>query len=233
MATAKKKNTKNSSKQKFRYTPTVQFTLASALLVFAILISRGDTLHDWEVTVFQFIYSFSDKLLLPFLFITQFGSIYVLAVLLVIYLARRRYHIFLRMLMTGLLAYLMAGFVKYYWGRPRPDGLLEGVTNLDYVYGPGFPSGHVALATACALTLGHYLPKKYHWVVVVWILGVGASRLYLGVHAPLDILGGFAIGWAAYALFRHVRLYDVSFQRKPPRKRNLKLSNVTPRKAGV
>lgn len=218
-------------KQKFRYTPTIQFALASALLVFAILISRGDTLHDWEVTVFQFIYDFSDKLLLPFLIITQLGSIYVLGALLVVYLLRRRYHIFLRMLMTGLLAYLMAGFVKYIWGRPRPDGLLEGVTNLDYVQGPGFPSGHVALATALAFTLGHYLPKKYHWVVVVWIIGVGASRLYLGVHAPLDILGGFAIGWAAYALFRHVRLYDVSFKRKPTKKASIEPRKVIRRAA--
>jgi membrane-associated phospholipid phosphatase len=35
--------------------------------------------------------------------------------------------------------------------------------------------------------------------------------MYLGVHTPLDIVGGFAIGWGAYALFRHVRLYDVRF----------------------
>lgn len=195
----------------------------------AVLLSRGESLNDWEVTVFQFVYGLPNKLLPFFLVITQFGSVYVLAVLLLIYLIRRRYHIVLRMLMTGLLAYLMAGFVKYAWGRPRPDGLLEGVTNLDYVQGPGFPSGHTALATAVAFTLGHYLPKKYHWVVIVWIVGVGTSRLYLGVHAPLDIIGGFAIGWGAFALFRHVRIYDVSFERrvsKPAKKSKALLRKV-------
>lgn len=215
---AKQTKPTQQDKSKFRYTPTIQFAIASAILVLATLLSRGDALHDWEETVFRLLYSFSDNLLPVFLFVTQFGSIYILGVLLVFYLLRRRYHILLRMLMTGLLAYLMAGFVKYIWGRPRPDGLLEGVTNLDYVQGPGFPSGHVALATAVAFTLGHYLPKKYHWIVVIWIVGVAISRLYLGVHAPLDILGGFAIGWGAYALFRHVRLYDVSFKRKTPSK---------------
>lgn len=202
------------NKQALRITPTYHLIAAAALLIATVLVSRGESLHDWEVAVFQFIYGLPNKLLPLFLVITQFGSVYVLAVLLLIYLFRRRYHVVLRMLMTGLLAYLMAGFVKYAWGRPRPDGLLDGVTNLDYVQGPGFPSGHTALAAAVAFTLGHYLPKKYRWIVPVWIVGVGTSRLYLGVHAPLDIIGGFAIGWGAYALFRHVRIYDISFERK-------------------
>ncbi len=205
---------KQSKNKPYRFTPTTQLLAASALFVVAVLWSRGSFLHDWEVSLFQFVYNFSDKLLLPFLVITQFGSVYLLAVLLLVYGFKRRYHVVLRMLLTGLLAYLLAGFAKYTWGRDRPDGLLEGVTNLDFAQGPGFPSGHVALATAVAFTMGHYLPKKYHWLVPIWVIGVAISRVYLGVHAPLDILGGFAIGWGAYALFRHVRLHDVSFGAK-------------------
>ena len=91
---------------------------------------------------------------------------------------------------------MITGVAKDLWGRARPNELLLDVVNLDYIVrGPGFPSGHMALATALAFTIGHYLPKKYHWVPIVWIVGVGLSRMYLGIHAPLDIVGGFAIGW--------------------------------------
>lgn len=188
--------------------------MAFCLLVASILASRGEVMKDWEIHLFDFIYHTPDFLYPLFLVITQFGSIYVFLVLVIFYAAKKHYHIVLRMLMTGTLAYLLAGFIKDIWGRPRPSEFILDVVNLDYIRGPGFPSGHMALATAVALTLGHYLPRKYHWIVPVWIIGVGYSRIYLGVHAPLDIVGGFAIGWLSYALFRQVRLYDISFTKK-------------------
>lgn len=198
--------------------PTLQAALAVIVLVLSILATREGVMKGWETALFEFIY-YNPPFLLPiFLIITQLGSIYILMVLLIFYVAKQRYHIVLRMLMTGTLAYLLAGFVKEIWGRPRPDELLQGVVNLDNVIGSGFPSGHVALATALALTVGHYLPKKYNWLVPVWIVAVAYSRIYLGVHAPLDIIGGFAVGWLSYALFRQIRLYDISFAGKSSNK---------------
>ncbi len=166
-------------------------------------------MRAWEVFVFQAIYGLHDSLFPIFYIVTQLGSIYILGILLALYMIKRSYHILLHVVMNGTLAYLMAGFMKDIWGRARPDELLAGVVHLDYARGAGFPSGHMALAVALALTVGHYVPKKYHWLIAVWILGVGLSRIYLGVHAPLDIIGGFAIGWGSYALFRHVKLYDI------------------------
>lgn len=211
------KNKKNAKKHP-KIDPTLQVFLALGLFIIAVIASRGDQMSAWEISLFQSVYGLPDFLHPIFFVVTQFGSIYVLALLLVLYLVKRHYHIVLRLLLTGTLAYLISGVAKDLWGRARPTELLFNVVNLDYtVRGPGFPSGHMALATALAFTLGHYLPKKYHWVPIVWIIGVGLSRMYLGVHAPLDILGGFAIGWGAYALFRHVRLYDINFSRRRPK----------------
>lgn len=206
---------KKTKKTYTKINPTTQLFLAIGLFIVSVWATNGNDLATWEIKQFMLIYDLPTQLQPLFFVITQFGSIYVLGLLLIIYLVKKRYHIVLRMLMTGTLAYLMAGFAKDIWGRGRPTELLQGVVNLDYIVrGPGFPSGHMALATALALTAGHYLPRKYHWLAAVWIVGVGLSRMYLGVHLPLDIVGGFAIGWASYALFRHVRLYDVSFSRK-------------------
>lgn len=205
-----KKDKHKKTKEHIRLDPTHQLLLAVVLFIFTVGASRGADMMAWEVSTFHFIYGLPDFLRPFFLTVTQLGSIYVLGVLLAVYLYKKRYNVALRLLLTGLLAYLLTGFAKDIWGRLRPHELLPGVVNLDYVVrGPGFPSGHVAMATALALTVGHYLPRKYRWVVPVWIIGVALSRVYLGIHAPLDIIGGFAIGWAVYALFCHVRIYNL------------------------
>ena len=193
--------------------PTQQALLAVLLLVGSALFARGTSLSGFESDMFYTIYHLPDWLYPPFYIVTQLGSIYVLGVLLLAYFAKEHYHIVIRLLMTGTLAYLLAGFIKGLWGRVRPHELLPDIITLDYFQGAGFPSGHVALATALAITLAHYFGRRFYWVAAAWIIGVALSRMYLGVHLPLDIVGGFAVGWFSYAIFRHVRLYDVRHKR--------------------
>lgn len=208
-------NTNKKRNNSFKINPTYQIFLAIGLFIAAVLASRSPVMPDWEIWLFHTIYGWPDALRPLFIFVTQFGSIYVLGLLLIFYMFHKKYHAVLRILLVGMLAYLLSGFAKDIWGRARPHEILIGIINKDYIVrGPGFPSGHVALAVALALSIGHYLPKKYHWIIYVWIIGVALSRIYLGIHAPLDIVGGFAIGWLSYALFRHVRLHDISLVRK-------------------
>lgn len=195
--------------------PTSQLIAATLLFVLSVLLSRGADMHPWEVTLFEWIYGWPDALRPVFFSVTQLGSIHTLFVLVVAFLALRRYNAVVRILLTSLLAYLAAGFAKDIWGRARPHELLSNIENLDYIVrGPGFPSGHMALATALALVVGRYIPKKFHWLLIVLVTGVGLSRMYLGIHAPLDIVGGFAIGWGAYALFCYVRIYNAGSRKK-------------------
>lgn len=192
-----------------RLSYTKQLILASILFVISVLVSRGADMKAWEVTVFEFVYNLPAWLHTPLFVITQLGSVYFFGLLLAAFIYKRRFAAAIKLLLGGLLAYLASGFAKDMWGRARPHEFLENVANLDYVVrGPGFPSGHTALATVVLLMMSHYLPKKYRWTVAVLIIFVGLSRVYLGIHAPLDILGGFAIGWGAYALINHVRVYN-------------------------
>jgi membrane-associated phospholipid phosphatase len=193
-----------------KMSPSQQSLLALALFIAATLMSRELIVSPLEENTFLFIYNLPDWLNPLFFFITQFGSIYVLFVLIGIYALKKHYHIVIRLLLVGTLAFLLAGFAKSLVGRERPTELLSNIIALDIFHGSGFPSGHVALAVALAFTIGHVLPRRYHWVPAVWIIGVALSRICLGVHLPLDIVGGFAIGWFSYAIFRHVRIYDVA-----------------------
>lgn len=199
----------------FKFTPTWQLVSAILLFVSAVLISRGQNMTTFEQDIFMFVYGWSSQLHPFFITVTQLGGIYMLGLLVAVYLVIKKYHIVIRLLLTGLLAYLAAGVAKDLWGTDRPFEYLLNVTSLEYlVRGPAFPSGHMALATALAFTVGHYLDKRYRWILVIALVGVGLSRIYLGVHAPIDLVGGFAIGWASYALFRHVRMQDMTISHK-------------------
>jgi undecaprenyl-diphosphatase len=60
--------------------------------------------------------------------------------------------------------------------------------------GLGFPSGHSAVAFTLASVVAPELPVPLRPAVFGWAAVVGWSRLYVGAHLPLDVLGGAAIG---------------------------------------
>jgi len=194
--------------------PTVHVIAATILFFISVVVSRQSAMLPWEETLFLSIYNWPDFLRPFFIFVTWFGEIQILGILALVFVFMKKTQAVIRLLMVSTMAYLLSGIGKSIWGRTRPNELLSEVVARGFSYGPGFPSGHTALAVAMALVVGHYLPKKYHWVVVAWIVGVALSRVYLGVHAPLDIVGGFAIGWFSYMMLRHVRLYPVKFGKR-------------------
>jgi undecaprenyl-diphosphatase len=94
--------------------------------------------------------------------------------------------------------------LKYAFARPRPDF----VTHAARVFTTSFPSGHAALSAITYLTVGALLARIHPSlairiylmaVAVFLILLIGMSRIYLGVHYPTDVLGGWCIG-AAWAM---------------------------------
>jgi undecaprenyl-diphosphatase len=114
------------------------------------------------------------------------------------------------------------GILKHYVGRPRPPAYFassnaktaqeEGRPYVVHVVGAelhdhSFPSGHAqmafALATLVVLIFGRRL-----WPVFLVAMAVAYSRVYMGVHFPLDVLAGACLGsiivvitWRAVAIF--------------------------------
>ncbi|MFZ9887252.1 MAG: phosphatase PAP2 family protein [Myxococcota bacterium] len=56
-----------------------------------------------------------------------------------------------------------------------------------------FPSGHTAAAFALAISMFGAIPSAAPLLVLMAIL-VGWGRMYLGVHYPVDVLGGVFVG---------------------------------------
>ncbi len=92
------------------------------------------------------------------------------------------------------------GAIKPLVHRARPDASLRASAMVGHTQtGSSFPSGHASSSAAGALMLSSAWPAAR---VAFWALamGISASRVYLGVHYPSDVVVGFVIGLLA-ALF--------------------------------
>ena len=98
------------------------------------------------------------------------------------------------------------GFIlKHIFTQPRPFILLNNVRVLVTELDPNsFPSGHT-LSTFSVVGFLALKTKNKLWAVllIVWGLLVGFSRIYVGVHMPLDVLAGIAVGmFSAYFFYK-------------------------------
>mgnify|MGYP001314958693 CR=1 FL=1 len=145
----------------------------------------------------------------------------IAATLLLLFRKRRREALIFAA--TVILAQLSNSLLKDLYGRPRPDLVAHG----SYVYSHSFPSGHSAMAAAVFLVLATVFasvePRRrtkalIYGMAIVTVIGVGVSRIYLGVHWPTDVLGGWCLGvsWALVAWL----LLAFTRRRLPPDERS-------------
>ena len=95
------------------------------------------------------------------------------------------------------LAWALANLAKAIADRPRPYQVVaDAVLRQQPAHGTSFPSSHTAVTVAVVIALVPFLPRVLAWVAIAYAVLVGWSRVYLGVHYPLDVLAGAGIGLA-------------------------------------
>lgn len=182
--------------KKSSYLPLVTLTLSLLIFFWAASIASGQLITQAELNVFRYINDMPDTFRSVFLVISLLGSSWILYGLTLLMVLLKQNRLALRIFLAGFLAFLIANGLKFVVVRPRPYLILSDVHLRVAEIGSGFPSAHTAVATALSLVLLPYMPYKWRWLAGAWIVLVAVSRVYLGVHAPMDTVGGFAIGVA-------------------------------------
>jgi undecaprenyl-diphosphatase len=168
-----------------------------ALLVAAGLVARNGRVGPIERWVFHAVNGLPGWLYRPLWIFQQLGNILValLAGLLLAAVLRRPKLALATVVAVGAKLWLEQ-VVKSVVERSRPgtsigDAVLRGQVS---AHGLSFVSGHAVITVALATALSAVLPRQ--WRSLVWVLVVlnGVTRIYVGAHNPLDIVGGAGLG---------------------------------------
>jgi len=153
-------------------------------------------LHLIDISILQLVNLSFHNIILDniFLMISNMGTIIfwiVISILLYLFGNEKGKKIATKMIIILVITTAITSLVKIIVMRPRPYVELTNLILLDLGTDYSFPSGHTTTSTAMAFTLS----KEYHkWIVMIIPLIVAFSRMYIGVHYPSDVLGGFLLG---------------------------------------
>ncbi|EHJ56364.1 hypothetical protein HMPREF9318_02026 [Streptococcus urinalis FB127-CNA-2] len=151
---------------------------------------------------------------------TQFGIVVILAIF---FYLKKWYVESAYVAINGVVAGLLVMTLKLLYQRVRPT-----ITHLVFAGGYSFPSGHsmgsMIIIGTLIIVVHQRLKKGILRFAIECLLGllislVGLSRIYLGVHFPSDVLGGFILGYGVLCLgfpYYDKRRFNWRFRGKQP-----------------
>src|SRR4030042_2444503 len=164
-----------------------------------------DFLIQIDTQLLLFINSLQNKFLNPLIqgtnLITEFGLLWLLVCFFIFLFDKKEKKRKIILILLGLIinSWLVDVLMKIVlFCRTRPYEAVAGVKVISKNWSNcSFPSGHVA-ASVTALIIIFYLFKiRQKWPLlfsIIFILFLGFSRVYAGMHYPIDILGGIIAG---------------------------------------
>ena len=145
-----------------------------------------------DLQIFQLIHSLAGQNSVVddfFIFITLFGNL----LLFLIILFTRNASLILKSIIAYVAVRAIDFGINLLYYRPRPFMVEEVHLLITQKATASFPSGHAMTAFVFA-TLFYFWNKKYGLVLFVIAFLIAVSRIFVGVHYPLDTLAGIVLG---------------------------------------
>jgi membrane-associated phospholipid phosphatase len=112
-----------------------------------------------------------------------------------------------------LISVYINGLVKILLEQPRPFDILPKV-KLYTAEGFGFPSGHAQGSILIWCSIAYYRQQKIIWCLAFCLTFlIGFSRIYLGVHFPHDVVGGWVLGGLIFFIYHYKIKYQIENKR--------------------
>ncbi|MGZ8762019.1 MAG: phosphatase PAP2 family protein [Acidimicrobiia bacterium] len=176
-----------------------RLALGIGLLALTAIPARRDRPTPAETRAFDGVNGLPDALHAPVWPVMQCGSLAAVPVAALTLRVAGHDAAAARVAIGGVAAWALAKGMKRVVGRGRPDGLVDAIQVRGRPQtGRGFPSGHAAVATVLALGAASVVPG-FRPVLGGAVATVSLSRVYVGAHLPLDVIGGAALGLAVQA----------------------------------
>lgn len=168
---------------------------ALTVVLISLAVASGDVGRA-EAAVFRFVNGWPDALQEPLWLCQLLGVLGMPLIVAIPALVLRRWRLALALCALVPLKLLVHGeLVKALVQRSRPASTIEGTILRD---GPStgiaYPSGHAVIAFGVVTLLWPYLRGRWRAVVLALAVLNSLARVYLGAHAPLDVVGGAALG---------------------------------------
>ena len=177
-----------------------------ALICFAFIayqIATNEVL-EFDTVIREWVYTLRNSLtkgiLIPCTYLGNWQSLVSLALILIL-IPKTRRNIGIPMAITAISSTIIYGIVKALFQRPRPDIALHLIDQGGY----SFPSGHSMNGMVFFGILIYLIRKSCNNKMVantltvllsLLVITIGFSRVFVGVHFPTDILGGWSLGIA-------------------------------------
>ena len=175
--------------------PGTRVGLGAAGLALATLPVRRNRVGETEARVFTSVNGLPDSLHAPVWVVMQCGALVAAPVSAAVATALGEKRLAVQLATAGTTTWALSKVVKRLVRRERPALLLPAVVvRGQAASGLGYLSGHAGVATALAVALVPRLGLRRSAPALGIAGTVGLTRLYVGAHLPLDVLGGWALG---------------------------------------
>ena len=182
--------------------------LLRAALAIAVLAGAGLAAHLGhptvvEVNLFRLINQLPSPLTAPLLGVMQMGALGAVPVIAFIAVVAGRYRLGAVVAVAGTAAWAGSKFMQWLVDEEAPrlrisQVLLHG--SVARSPGLAFPASHVAVAAAVVIVAAPYIGRPARRVGWLLVGLIAVARVYLGLHLPIDVFGGVALGIAVGSL---------------------------------